>query len=232
MKSAPTSADLILEGLPGPEPRSLSERAYGMLVRLITRLELEPGAVLVEKELIIRLGIGRTPIREALQRLAVEGLVVHRPNRGMFVAEITASGVQQIYEFRALIDASLVRLAAQRATPDQIEELRAVCRELAEATRTDDLDCYVALDRMFYDVLARSAQNAYLAEVVPRIFHLHVRLWFFISARERSTGSVAKAHAEMAGAVAAAIARRDGEGAARAIEAYVARRHQDIKKLI
>jgi DNA-binding GntR family transcriptional regulator len=150
----------------------------------------------------------------------------------MFVAEIAPSGVQQIYEFRALIDGHLARLAAERATPEQIAELKAIHRELGAASRSDDLDLYVALDRMFYDVLARSAQNSYLAEVVPRIFHLHLRLWFFISARERSPGRVAKAHAEMARAVVEAVAKRDGEAAARAIEAYVARRHQDMKNLL
>lgn len=215
-----------------PEPRSLSELAYQQLVRLITRLELPPGAVIVEKELMARLGIGRTPIREALQRLAMEGLVVHRPNRGMFVAEITAPGVQQIYEFRSLIDAQLVRLAAQRATLADVAELEAICRQLDAASRTDDLDRYVTLDRLFYDVLARSSANQYLAEVVPRIFHLHIRLWFYISARERGSGDVAKAHAEMACAVTKAVKHGDADKAAIAIQAYVARRHQDLRDLL
>ena len=79
-----------------PAPRSLADQAYQLLVAKITRLELPPGAVLVEKALMVDLGIGRTPIREALQRLAMEGLVTHLPNRGMLVADITATGVQHI----------------------------------------------------------------------------------------------------------------------------------------
>ncbi|HRY06759.1 MAG TPA: GntR family transcriptional regulator [Hyphomicrobiaceae bacterium] len=219
-------------GRPEPEPRSLCELAYQLLVRMITSLELEPGSVIAERELISRLGIGRTPIREALQRLCVEGLVVHRPNYGMFVSEIAPSSVQQIYEFRAIIDSHLVRLAAQRASPEQIANLLAICRDLKAATRTDDLDHYIALDRQFYELLTHLSHNDLITEVVERIFHLHVRLWFFISTREGGTRRVAKAHAEMASEVAKAIARRDGEAAAKAIETYVAKRHLDITKLL
>ena len=70
---------------PELEPRSLAEKAYQLLVRKITQMEYVPGSLLVEKNLMEELGIGRTPIREALQRLAIEGLVDHMPNRGMFV---------------------------------------------------------------------------------------------------------------------------------------------------
>ena len=92
------------------EPRSLAEKAYQQLVRNITQMAYAPGSLLVERTLMEELGIGRTPIREALQRLAIEGLVDHMPNRGMFVSEITAASVQQIYEFRFMLgDTSFAR---------------------------------------------------------------------------------------------------------------------------
>jgi DNA-binding GntR family transcriptional regulator len=214
------------------EPRSLAERAYRLLVRMITRLEMSPGSLIVEKELTIRLGIGRTPVREALQRLAIEGLVVHQPNRGMFVADITTSGVQSIYEFRSIIDAHLVRLAAQRASPQQVRDLLELHARFIEASLAGNIDDYVELDRSFYAILAAAAQNLYLTEAVPRIFHLHLRLWFYISARRGGWQDVARAHAEMAGAVARAISARDPDGAEAAIKSYIARRHQDMRDLL
>jgi DNA-binding GntR family transcriptional regulator len=214
------------------EPRSLAERAYRLLVRMITRLEMAPGNLIVEKELTTRLGIGRTPVREALQRLSIEGLVVHLPNRGMFVADITASSVQSIYEFRSMIDGHLVRLAAQRANQRQIHELLELHDRFVEASLAGQIDDYVELDRSFYAILAAAAQNLYLAEAVPRIFHLHLRLWFYISARRGTWQDVAGAHAQMAGAVAHAISSRDPDAAEAAIKTYIARRHQDMRDLL
>lgn len=213
-------------------PRSLAERAYQLLLRMIVRLELAPGSLIVEKDVMARLGIGRTPVREALQRLAMEGLVVHLPNRGMFVAEITAQSVQHIYEFRALIDGPLARLAAERATPAHIEELEALHDEMLAAREQDDIDSYVELDRRFYVLIADAAENIYLGETIPRIFNLHLRLWFYISSRHGGWGEVAKAHTNMAGEVVAAIRDHDGAAAETAISTYIASRHQDMRELL
>ncbi len=213
-------------------PRSLAEKAYQLLVTRITRLDLPPGSVLAEKTLIEELGIGRTPIREALQRLAIEGLVEHLPNRGMFVADITAESVQQIYEFRSLLDGYAASLAAARADAAQIEELKHLQKELVRATEDDAIDRYVTLDRRFYAVLAQAARNAFVAETVPRIFNLHLRLWFFISKKIGGWHSIAASHEEMTRDVVEAVARRDADGARRAMEIYVARRHVDIKEIL
>jgi DNA-binding GntR family transcriptional regulator len=213
-------------------PRSLADRAYQLLVAKITRLELPPGAVLVEKSLMENLGIGRTPIREALQRLAMEGLVTHLPNRGMLVADITATGVQHIYEFRGLIDGCTARLAAARATEADARELAELQAGLARATEDDDIDRYVDLDRRFYEVLARAAQNTYIAEAVPRIFNLHLRLWFFIAKRRGTWHDIARAHEVMTAGVVEAVKRRAPEAAEAAMTAYIAGRHQDIRELL
>ncbi len=178
------------------------------------------------------LGIGRTPIREALQRLAMEGLVTHLPNRGMLVADITATGVQHIYEFRGLIDGCTARLAAGRATEADARELAVLQAGLVRATEDDDVDRYVALDRRFYEVLARAAQNIYIAEAVPRIFNLHLRLWFFIANRRGTWHDIARAHEVMTADVVEAVERRDPEAAEAAMTAYIDGRHQDIRELL
>jgi DNA-binding GntR family transcriptional regulator len=214
------------------EPRSLAEKAYELLVRKIVRLELPPGTVLAEKTLMAEFGIGRTPIREAMQRLAVEGLLHHLPNRGMFVSEISATSVQQIYEFRGLIDGYVARLAATRASREDVDNLANLHTALVQATEDDDVDRYVALDRTFYQVLARAATNTYLAEVIPRIFNLHLRLWFFIAQKSGSWHPIATAHEEMTKGVADAVRRGDPDAAELAMKVYISRRHQDIRDIM
>ncbi len=214
------------------DPRSLTEKAYQLLVRKITRLELAPGAALAEKALVENLEIGRTPIREALQRLSAEGLVVHLPNRGMFVSEINASNAQHIYEFRALIDGQAARLAALRANDKDVRELMAMHLRLAEAVDADDIDGFVNFDRLFYSALARAAQNIYLGEVIPRIFNLHLRLWFLISEKLGNWRDIARAHAEMTRSVVDAIERGDPDEAELAVKIYVHGRHKEIRSLL
>lgn len=221
-----------LARLEDSDPRSLSEKAYQLLVRKITRLELAPGEPLVEKDLIAEFGIGRTPIREAMQRLANEGLVNHMPNRGMFVSEISATSVQHIYEFRTLVDGHAARLAAMRATDSDIEELVAIPGYLEDAKEREDLDAYVEYDRHYHAVLARAAQNTYLAEVIPRIFYMHLRLWFLIAKKSGNWHDMAVAHIGMTREVSDAIAKRDPEEAELAVKSYVSKRHRDIRELL
>jgi DNA-binding GntR family transcriptional regulator len=190
---------------------SLAEKSYQLLVRKITRLEIAPGAVLAEKLLMADLGIGRTPIREALQRLAIEGLVSHQPNRGMFVAAISATSVQHIYEFRALIDRFTARLAALRASEGEIRELAELQLLLVTATDEDDIDSYVELDRRWY---------------------LHLRLWFFISRKIGGWHPIARAHEEMTKGVVDALRRRQPEQAEQAMTTYISGRHREIKELL
>ena len=214
------------------DPRSLAEKAYQLLVNKVIQLELTPGEPVVEKTLIEELKIGRTPIREALQRLAAEGLVAHVPNRGMYVTEVNATNAQHIYEFRSLIEGQAARLAASRATDKEIRELMTLHLALVEATESDNIIRYVDCDREFYSVLSRAAQNIYLSEAIPRLFNLHLRLWFMISERVGGWHDIARAHEEMTRDVVDAISRRNPEEAELAIKIYVHRRHKDIREFL
>ncbi len=212
-------------------PMSLAEQAYNELVKRITKLELEPGTILVEKTLIEELQIGRTPIREALQRLAIEGLVTHLHNRGMFVSEITFSDVQEVYDFRSLIDGYACRLAASRASKRQASDLMKCHENLVDAMHKDNIDEYVEHDRMFHAILAEASNNSFLAETMPRIFNLHLRLWFYITKNlVDSWHSIATEHQIMTRDVSEAVDQRDSERAELAMKNYIARRQQDLKQ--
>ena len=213
-------------------PMSLADKAYEEMVVRITRLELPPGSVLAEKELMANLNIGRTPIREALQRLAIEGLAIRRLNRGMFVSEITYTNVREIYEFRSLIDGHACRLAASRATPAQAAELLEIHKSLVEATKNNNIDSYVYHDREFYRVLCHACGNSFIAETIPKIFNLHLRLWFYLSQKLGNWHSIAEAHEVMTRDVADAIKQGDGDRAEIAVKNYISQRQHDLRRSI
>ncbi len=207
---------------------SLADKAYQKLVTRITRLELEPGAVLAEQTLVAELEIGRTPVREALQRLAMEGLVQHILNRGMFVSAITHTDVQQIYDFRQLIECFACKLAAEQATTKQRLRLQELHQSLVQSINGDDIDSYVEFDREFHQVLADASQNKFLIETSPRIFNLHLRLWFYISSQAGGWHSIAWKHEEMTREVTEAINEHDSQRASEAMRTYIIERKRDI----
>ena len=215
-----------------PVPRSLADHAYQLLVRKITRHEIPPGEALIEKALMAEFGIGRTPIREALQRIASEGLVCHMPHRGMYVCELSPTFVQSVFEFRSHIDGYLVRLAAERATESDVSELAAIQTGLAEATREDDIDHFVMDDRRFFDALSRAARNEYVAETVSRIFNLHLWLWFYLAKQAGGWHDLADGDLEMAESLIEAVSEHEQEQAELIMKLYVSRRHQAMRALL
>lgn len=215
-----------------PGPRSLGEHAYELLVNKITRLELRPGTALAERGLVEVLGIGRTPIREALQRLSVEGLVCHVPHRGMYVCEINEESVQQIYEFRTMIDGNAARLAAQRATEVHIHELERLDGQLAGSIDNADVDTFVDADREFHIKLAEATQNIHIGEVMPRIFHQQLRLMFFISEKLGDWQQIARDHEKMIHTLVDAIMRHQPEEADLAMRLYLIRGRQEVLSLL
>jgi DNA-binding GntR family transcriptional regulator len=206
--------------------------AYQLLVWKITRLEIPIGAPLTEKNLMAEFGIGRTPIREALQRLAAEGLICHLPHRGMFVCELIEEEVRDIYEFRSIIDGPMARLAALRATEEDVRELTAVRNDLVAARKQDDVEGYIALDRRFYDVLARCSGNKLIADMVPSIYNLHLWLWFIIAEHVGGWHGLARSHEEMTKTIVSALSRGQPDEAELAVKVYIAQRHEEIRELL
>ena len=119
-------ANAILSPRTG-EAASFADRAYYAIRELIVTLELPPGAVVREPELTERLGIGRTPVREALRRLAQERLVEVFPRRGMFVTKVDVRDLARLCEVRVALEPEAARLAAERATQADLAELRGRC---------------------------------------------------------------------------------------------------------
>src|SRR5437763_1353605 len=128
---------------------SLTERAYRELEEAIVTLRLPPGTIVSEALLSQRLGIGRTPIREALQRLARERLVVIMPRRGIVVAEVNLHAQMRLLEVRRELERLTARLAARRADPDQREQFRAIAAGMEDTARSNDDTAFMRRDREF-----------------------------------------------------------------------------------
>jgi DNA-binding GntR family transcriptional regulator len=167
----------------------LSDRAYHLIKHKIITLELPPLAAIDEQALMEDLQLGRTPIREALQRLAAEDLVFFAPRRGMFVADISITDLQKIFEARVVLEGFCARLAAQRATPEQLAEMEAVMREL-QRVKDGDSRALMTIDERFHDLLYEAADNEFLADTLRRLHALSFRLWHLMLDR---LGNVRKA---------------------------------------
>ena len=207
---------------------SLTDKAYRVLVDKIVSLELPPGSVLTEGRLMQELRIGRTPIREAIQRLIVERLVTHLHHRGMLVAEIRAADVQQITEFRARVEGLAARLAASRMTPEQIEELQKIHAALDRSAAETDIDTFVTQDRAFHTLLARGAQNQYVEDALNKLYNLHLRLWYVLYRKQGGLRETVHEHQELI----EALVRRDAEASELAMRNYVMRIARQMKDVI
>ena len=172
---------------------------------MIVRLELEPGLVFSEQELSERVGIGRTPLREALRRLADEHLVVALPRRGMMISEINASEYLALLDARRVLDRLIAERAARLATPAERDQLVGFARRMGESTPTDeenDVADFLRIDRACDDVMLAAARNPYAARAVSPL-HAHCRRFWNLHKHAGDLTTSSDLHAALLGAVAA-----------------------------
>ena len=156
---------------------SLTERAYRGLEEMIVTLRLPPGQVLSESELIEQLGIGRTPVREALQRLAFEGLVVIMPRRGILVSEINHTKQLALLDLRREVERLVMRRAARRATDEERAAFAKLARDLGEAADNNDDVAFMRLDLEFNRLSIKTCRNEYAERSMQLIQGLARRFW-------------------------------------------------------
>ncbi|MDI2099554.1 GntR family transcriptional regulator [Ruicaihuangia caeni] len=148
-----------------------SDRAYRTLRDEIVRWELRPGTVLAEVEQAARLGVSRTPLREALSRLAADGLVAAHAGRGLVVTAMSADDIRNLFEVRRALDEQAARLAAQRADDEVFSELESAFERAPELLRGDDpdRDAYYELVARFDAALDDAVQNPYLVGAMKQL---------------------------------------------------------------
>lgn len=184
-----------------------SQRAVGALRELILRGDLAAGARLGEVELASRLGVSRTPVREALTRLAAEGLVELVPNRGARVSRWTAAEVAEVFDLRVALEPRLTELAATRATATDIAALDGLATGMLAAGAPGpgrDLDAIVALNREFHDRLVAIADQPAMASALAGAVRAPIVLRNVHSYDERSLARALAHHVEIVAALRAA----------------------------
>lgn len=183
---------------------SLTEQAYTRIEELIVTLQIPPGDVISEGELCARTGFGRTPVREALQRLARQHLVNILPRRGMFVTEINVETQLHLLELRREIERLMVAQSARRATPDERARFTAIADGMERAARDGDDETFLALDKAFNTAVGEACRNPFARTTMEQWNPLSRRFWY---QHHRQVGDLPR----MA-ALHAAIARAIGDG--------------------
>lgn len=216
---------LLLEpDLTGSEP--LSELAYRELRRLIVTLELAPGSPVSEAELCERLGLGRTPIREAVRALAAERLIDVYPRRGTFVADVDPRQLSAIAEVREELEPFAARLAAKRRTIDDIAVIDALIADIDAAEPA--MRSLIELDQRIHRHVYRCAHNEVLASLCEGEYAHALRIWFL--ALERTT-RLEHAMAENR-ELLLAIREGDHERASSVMSAHITGFEHDIQQAI
>ena len=165
------------------------DAAYEQIRWMIVTLGLQPGALVDEKELTNRLNIGRTPVREALQRLgALERLVVIRPRQGTYVSEITLTDFDELVEARALLEGQAARLAAVRISDDRLAKMKALLEETEQLGSVLTPDQAIKFDRLFHGHIAHACGNKYLQDSFAIIQPFILRLIYFCLDKNRVCG--------------------------------------------
>jgi DNA-binding GntR family transcriptional regulator len=209
------------------KPRSQSENAYLKIRDRILCLDLAPGSVVNEARLREELAIGRTPIREALQRLAHEKLVRSVPHRGTFVTDVNITDLARITEVRVMLEGHAARLAAERCTAAD----RAAMHELLAALRSGaaaDQRQLMNLDQKIHRQIYRSARNSFLESTLERYFNLSLRLWFVVLDHEVRLREAVDEHVALLEAVLA----HDADLAESIMRRHVMGFEREIRKVL
>ncbi|SHI07980.1 DNA-binding transcriptional regulator, GntR family [Desulfofustis glycolicus DSM 9705] len=171
--------------------------AYDWLKKQIITLDFPMGSCLVENTLCRDLGMGRTPIREALQQLAAEGLVTILPRKGIFVSNINFTDFENLIEVRIMLETHVVRRLARNrmlvggVDPDRLEQIRALFDNVAELVEAGDIDALLVIERKFHQGLVALLNNPLLDDLAEHIFDLVTRTWY-LSFKNRTKQDLAE----------------------------------------
>ncbi|WP_079576368.1 GntR family transcriptional regulator [Krasilnikoviella flava] len=204
--------------LPAPrdDGRSLRETAYETIKARIIGLDLHPGQRLVERDIAAELGVSRVPLREALQQLESEGLVILVPRQGALVAPFTREDVEQIFEVRESVEVLAFRLAALRRTTADLEAMATAVQAARHALDAHDDAATAAANAGFHAAVVQACGNALLRSMLAPL-DARVR-WLFHLTKQRDTREQCEEHAAML----AAIEARDAETVGALAQRHVA----------
>jgi DNA-binding GntR family transcriptional regulator len=204
-----------------------TKRAYEWIRERITTLELAPGAPINEQELASDMEMGLVPVREALKLLAHDNLVVITPRHGLYVADVNVPDLEQLSEMRLSLEGLSARLAASRATADDLVVLEALRQEQA-STDPEDSRRLFDIDHRFHQAVAQAAHNKYLADGLERLFGLSQRLWYLALPQLGFLPSAVEKHLDLVGAIRAG----DGNRAEEIMHEHVSEFYGQVREIL
>jgi DNA-binding GntR family transcriptional regulator len=212
----------------GSRRELLADRAYVELRDRIVTLGIPPGAPIDEDLLGQQLEMGRTPVREAIKRLALENLVTVFPRRGTFASEINITDLNHISDVRIVLEGHAGQRAAERITTAQRAELEEILEALGRSQGSDDLEALMALDARVHRFIYRCTGNPYLEETLTRYFNLSLRIWHLVIDRLPHLFARVHEHDD----VLRAIAAGEGERARAILSEHIVTFEREIRTVL
>lgn len=206
----------------------LRDVVFNTLRRAILTGQLKPGERLMEVHLANRLGVSRTPIREAIRKLELEGLVIMIPRRGAEVARITEKSLKDVLEVRRALDALSVELACDRITQEDIERLKEACREFEQAAEKADTSVIARADVALHDIIVEATGNQRLQQMVNNLSEQMYRYRFVYIQEESRHDNLVAEHRE----IYESIVSRDKARAAEAARLHIDNQERSIIRQI
>ncbi len=197
--------------------QSLRDAAYEAIKHRIITCAFKPGECINEAGVSALLGLGRTPVHQALDRLMIEEMVEVIPRKGVIVKPVILHDIMQMIDVRLINESHCARLAAERADDVQIGEMAGVIKQARAAIAGRDVHAMMMRDREFHLLLARASQNSELTEVVRRLSERSLRFWFISFTTPDHHNSFQEQHE----AIFAAVHDRNADQAERAMRTHI-----------
>ncbi|HEY4826608.1 MAG TPA: GntR family transcriptional regulator [Solirubrobacteraceae bacterium] len=223
-----TDISVVSEARGGAARGLLADRAYHELRDRLVTLRIAPGAPIDEDLIGRELEMGRTPVREAIKRLALENLVSVFPRRGTFASEINITDLAHISDVRAHLESHAAYRAAERITDVQRAEMQGLLEELHASRGADDLESLMELDTRVHRFIYRCAGNPFLEETLDRYYNLSLRIWYLVIDRLPHLFARVHEHQDALHAISAGDADRARDIIARHIATF----EQEIRAVL
>ena len=209
---------------------SLAERAYELLRKEIVFCRLAPGDIVTAGQLQELVGLGASPVREALARLSIEGLVDALPRAGYRITPVTLAGIVELFEAWEIVEPAVARLAAGRIDEEELRQLRAGLERQSQARRAGPGDLMGSLDdaRHQWAVISRAAGNEHLRQMYLQLETQQVRLFYLV---DRAAEASHLPTIEEAEALIAAFERRDGDAVYAQVTGFIQKSREQILQI-
>ncbi len=203
--------------LVGGQELSLGDTAYEELKRRIITLQYPPGSYLNEAQLCKDLVIGRTPVHQAVNRLALEGMINIIPRKGNIVRPVSLEDALAVFEVRLLLEPACVEMAAERASMDEIEAMDRLLEPAERLSARRDIEALMNIDKEFHILLAQCARNKVLEQTLMRLHERSLRFWFISLSDQDHVANVVDEHRD----IVESLRRRDGAAARKLMRTHI-----------